>query len=64
MVVETSFSMLTVVYSARKFFHRAADYIWSYCACLATIFSVLHVLNHQLHRDQSPFKLSIAEFSL
>src|SRR5438094_7771888 len=43
MVVETSFSMLTVVYSARKFLHRVSDYIWSHCAYLAAIFSVLYV---------------------
>ena len=64
MVVETAFSMLTVVCGAKKFFHRVADYIWSHCAYLTALFNVLYALFHQLHPDQSPFKLSIAEFSL
>ena len=64
MVVETSFSMLTVVCNAKKFFHRVADYIWAHCAYLTAMFNVLSTLFHQLHPDQSPFKMSIAEFSL
>jgi len=64
MVVETSFSMLTVVCNAKKCFHRVATYIWSHCAYLAAMFNVLSTLFHQLHPDQSPFKMSIAEFSL
>ena len=64
MVVETSFSMLTVVCNAKKFFHRVADYIWAHCAYLTAMFNVLSTLFHQLHPDQSSFKMSIAEFSL
>ena len=64
MVVETSFSMITVICNTKKFFHRVADYLWSHCAYLTAMFNVLSALFHQLHPDQSPFKMSIAEFSL
>ena len=64
MVVEPSFSMLTVVCSAKQFFHRVVDYIWSHCAYLTAMFNVLYAVFHQLHPDQCPFMLSIAEFSL
>ena len=64
MVVETVFAMLTVVCQLKKVFHRSETYIFSRLACVAAMFNVLYSLFHQLHPDQSPFKMSIAEFSL
>lgn len=64
MVVETVFSMLTVVCHLKKIFHRTATYIFARFACVAAMFNVLYALFHQLHPMASPFQLSIAEFSL
>jgi hypothetical protein len=64
MVVETSFSLLTVVCHAKKIFHRAEAYIEARLAYTVAMFNVCLALFHQLHPDQSPFKMSIAEFSL
>jgi hypothetical protein len=63
MIIETSFSMLTVVCQAKKFFHRLADYVWSRCAYLAATFNILNTLFHQLF-PEDPRHMSIAEFSL
>jgi hypothetical protein len=63
MIIETSFSMLTVVCQAKKFFHRVTDYFWSRCAYLAAMFIVLMALFHQYFPDD-PRPRSIAEFSL
>ncbi len=63
MIVETSFSILTVVCQTKKFFHRVADYVWSRCAYLAAMFNVLNTLFHQCFPDD-PRQRSIAEFSL
>ena len=62
-MVETSFSLLTVVCQAKKIFHRTADYITARLAYTAAMFNVLTGLDRQLHPDHA-FKLSIAEFSL
>jgi len=64
MVVETVFSMLTVVCQLKKVFHRSLIYLFARFACMAAMFNVLHKLFHRLHPDLSPFKMSIAEFSL
>ena len=64
MVVETVFSMLTVICHLKKIHNRALTYIFSRLAFVAAMFNVLYALFHQLHPDASPFKLSIAEFSL
>ena len=64
MIIETSFSMLTVVCHTKKIFHRVADHLGSHCAYLAAMFNVLLTLFHHLHPDADPFKMSIAEFSL
>lgn len=64
MPVETTFSLLTVVCNAKKIFHRAEDYIEARLAYMAAMFNVLLKLFHQLHPDESLFKMSIAEFSL
>jgi hypothetical protein len=63
LIIETSFSMLTVVCQTKKFFHRVAAYIWSRCAYLAAMFNVLNALFHQYFPDD-PRQRSIAEFSL
>jgi hypothetical protein len=64
MVVETIFSMLTVVCKAKKMHHRVHDYLDARLAYMAAMFNVLLTLFHQLHPDADPHKLSIAEFSL
>jgi hypothetical protein len=64
MVVETSFSMVTVVCQAKKMFHRTAPYIESHLAYLVAMFNVCLRLFHRLHPEASPYKMSIAEFSL
>jgi hypothetical protein len=64
MVVETVFSMLTVVCNLKKVFHRTFFHLFARLACVAAMFNVLSTLFHQLHPEASPFKLSIAEFSL
>jgi len=64
MVVETIFSMLTVVCKAKKMHHRVQAYLEVRLAYTAAMFNVLLTLFHQLHPDADPGKLSIAEFSL
>src|SRR5579859_117754 len=64
MMVETSFSLLTVVCQAKKIFHRAEAYIETRLAYTVAMFNVCLALFHRLHPDQPPFKMSIAEFSL
>jgi hypothetical protein len=64
MVVETSFSMVTVVCQAKKIYHRVCAYIEAHLAYLVAMFNVLLTLYHQLHPDQPAHKMSIAEFSL
>jgi len=64
MVLETALSMVTVVCDLKRLHHRVADYLWAHLAYLAAMFNTLSALFHQLHPDQSPFKMSIAEFSL
>jgi hypothetical protein len=64
MVVETIFSMLTVICKAKKMHHRVHDYLEARLAYTAAMFNVLLTLFHQLHPDADPAKLSIAEFSL
>ena len=64
MIVETSFSMVTVVCQAKKIYHRATAYIEAHLAYLVAMFNVLLALYHHLHPDQPAHKMSIAEFSL
>ena len=64
MVVETALSMVTVICDLKRLHHRVADYLWAHLAYLAAMFNTLYALFHRLHPDQSPFKMSIAEFSL
>jgi hypothetical protein len=64
MVVETSFSMLTVVCQAKKLYHRTETYLEAHLAYLVAMFNVCLRLFHRLHPAESPYKMSIAEFSL
>jgi len=64
MVIETIFSMLTVVCQAKKMHHRLEAYLNARLAYLAAMFNVLVALFHQLHPEADKFQLSIAEFSL
>ena len=64
MIVETGFSMLTVVCHLKKIFHRVTAYIEARLAYTMTMFNVLLALFHQLHPDEPAHKMSIAEFSL
>jgi hypothetical protein len=63
MIIETAFSMLTVVCQSKKFFHRLVEYLWSHCAYLAAMFNVVNALFHQLFPNDKR-RMSIAEFSL
>jgi hypothetical protein len=64
MMVETAFSMLTVVCHAKEIFHRVCAYIEARLAYSMAMFNVLLALFHQLHPDASPHKMIIAVFSL
>lgn len=64
MTVETSFSMLTVIAKAKKIHHRFVEDIQARLAYTAAMFNVCLRLFHQIHPDENPFKMSIAEFSL
>lgn len=63
MMIETTFSLLTVICHAKKMFHRTAAYLESRLAYTAAMFNVLISLDRRLHPDHA-FKLSIADFSL
>ena len=64
MVIETSFSLLTVICQAKKIYHRTQSYIEARLSYTVAMFNVCQQLFHLLHPDQPPFKMSIAEFSL
>jgi hypothetical protein len=64
MVIETIFSMLTVVCKAKKMHHRTQTYLEARLAYMAAMFNVLLDLFHLLHPESDPYQLSIAEFSL
>jgi hypothetical protein len=64
MIIETSFSLLTVVAHAKQIHHRLEDYIEARLAYTVAMFNICLRLFHRLHPDQPPFKMSIAEFSL
>jgi len=63
-VIETIFSMLTVVCQAKKMQQRLQVYLEARRADMAAMFNGLLDLFHWLHPDANPFQLSIAEFSL
>lgn len=63
MMIETVFSLLTVIGQGKKLFHRTVAHWEARLAYTAAMLNVLLHLFWQLHPDNS-FKLSIAEFSL
>jgi hypothetical protein len=63
MMIETVFSLLTVVCQGKKMFHRTAAHLEARLAYTAAMFNVLLHLFWQLHPDHA-CRLSIAEFSL
>lgn len=63
MMVETTFSMITVVTQAKKLYHRTEHHLQAHLGYLAAMFNVCNHLHHSLHHAD-PFSLSIAEFSL
>lgn len=63
MMVETTFSLLTVVCHAKKMFHRSVTHLQARLAYTAALFNVLIALDRQLHPDH-PLRISIAQFSL
>jgi hypothetical protein len=64
MIIETAFSLLTVVCHMKKIFHRLPDYVGARLAFTAAMFNVLLALYHHLYPDEPAHKLSIAQFSL
>jgi len=64
MVIETAFSLLTVIGNAKKIHHRLEAYLEARLAYTAAMFNVCLRLVHQLHPKAPDFKMSIAEFSL
>jgi hypothetical protein len=63
MMIETTFSLLTVVCHAKKMFHRQWTHLQARLAYTAAMFNVLVQLDRQFHPEHQ-FTLSIAEFSL
>jgi hypothetical protein len=63
MVIETTFSLLTVVCHAKQMFHRTVHHLQARLAYTAALFNVLITLDRQLHPDD-PFRTCIADFSL
>ena len=64
MIIETAFSLLTVICHAKKIHHRLEGYIDARLAYTAAMFNVCLRLFHQLHPKEPDFTMSIAEFSL
>jgi hypothetical protein len=62
-MIETPFSLLTVICQPKKRFQRTAAHLEARLAYTAALFNVVLHRFRQLHSDD-PFKLSIAEFSL
>ena len=62
-MVETTYSLLTVVCHAKKMFHRTAAHLQARLAYTAAMFNVLLSLDRHIHPKHA-FSLSIAEFSL
>jgi hypothetical protein len=63
MMIETTFSLLTVICQAKKMFDRTVAHLEARLAYTAAMFNVLIGLDRHLHPDRA-FKLSIADFSL
>ena len=65
MLVETAFSLVTMVCGLKKVFHRSTRYFAARLAYVAALFNTLLAINRSLLPDSSPFEpLRIAHFSL
>lgn len=64
MLVETAFSMVTVVCDLKRIHHRVDAYMQARLAAVGAMFNLLLTLFHQIHPDADPTQMSIAEFSL
>ena len=64
MFIETSFSMVTLVADLKRIRHRAFEYIEARLAYVTAMFNVLLKLFAQLNPNESPYKMSIAQFAL
>ena len=64
LALETTFSLLTVVTHPKQMCHPAEAYIGAQLAYTAAMFNMCLDLFHPVHPDASPFKVSIAQFSL
>ncbi len=63
MMIETTFSLLTVICRAKQMFHRTAHHLQARLAYTAAMFNILLTLDRHLHPDD-PFRTCIADFSL
>ncbi len=64
MFIETAFSMVTLVTDLKRIRHRVAAYMAARLAYVTAMFNVLLKLFAQLHPEEDPYKMSIAQFSL
>jgi hypothetical protein len=64
MMVETSFSLVTVVCGLKRIYHRLQVFIQSRLASVVALFNALLILFYQLHPDADPFQVSMDKFSL
>ena len=64
MYIETAFSMVTVIADLKRIRHRVATYMEARLAYVTVMFNVLLKLFAQLHPEEEPYKMSIAQFSL
>jgi hypothetical protein len=62
-MIETTFSLLTVICRAKQMFHRTAHHLQARLAYTAAMFNILIGLDRHLHPDHL-FCTSIAHFSL
>jgi hypothetical protein len=64
MLVETAFSMVTVVCGLKRLHHRLGQYIEARLSWVSAMFNVLSDVFHRIHPDAEPAHMSIAEFSI
>jgi hypothetical protein len=65
MLVETTLSLVTLVFGLKKVFHRTTRYFAARLAYVAALFNSLLALNRSLQPDASPYDLlHLAQYSL
>lgn len=64
MVLETHFSLITVISKAKHMFHRTEAHLQARLAYIAAMFNICLALWHKLNPLDDPFKISIKDFSL